>query len=79
MTLHLKSIEWIRDHEYEVTVDMKGNVVRCVCRVAERHGSWFVQPTPDLFATLPVPPRLLVAAVLAIEAINAPQPSPPDS
>jgi hypothetical protein len=38
--------------------------------VSEQDGVRFVEPVPDYLATLTVSPRLIAAAVLAVDAAN---------
>ncbi len=52
---------------YEVIVDVDGQRHSMLCRVIEHTGVRVVQPNPDLLSTLPFPPRVVVAAVLAFD------------
>jgi hypothetical protein len=70
MSGRLSSIVWVRDHEYEVTFDVEGATRRCICRVSEDKGVRFVEAVPDFLATLGVSPRLIAAAVIAVDAVN---------
>lgn len=55
------------DDVYEVFLELDGHRQSMRCRVVEHTGIRVVQPSPDLISTLPFPPRLLVAAVLAFD------------
>lgn len=70
MSTRLCSIVWVRAHEYEVTLDVDGAMRRCICSVSEQDGVRFVRAVPDFLATLAVSPRLIAAAVLAVDAAN---------
>lgn len=70
MSTRLTSIVWLRAREYEVTLDVEGTTRQCTCRVSEQDGVRFVEPVPDYLATLTVSPRLIAAAVLAVDAAN---------
>ena len=69
MTAQLHSISRT-DHDadvYEVVLDVDGQLQSMLCRVTEHTGIRVVQPNPDLLSTLPFPPELVVAAVLAFD------------
>lgn len=70
MSTRMTSIVLVTDHEYEVIFDVDGTSRRCICRVAEEDGIRVVEPFPDIFATLAIPPRLIAAAVLAFDVAN---------
>jgi hypothetical protein len=70
MSARVSSIAWVRAREYEVAIDVEGATRRCICRVSEQDGVRFVEAVPDFLATLAVSPRLIAAAVLAVDAAN---------
>lgn len=70
MSTRLSSIVWVRAREYEVTLDVGGATRRCTCSVSEQDGVRFVEAVPDFLAKLTVSPRLIAAAVLAVDAAN---------
>lgn len=70
MSARLRSVVWVRAHEYEVTLELDGRLSHCLCRVTEHAGVRLVQATPDLLADLAFSPRLLAAALIAIDVVN---------
>lgn len=66
----LSSIIWVRAREYEVTLGVEGVTRRCICRVSVRDGLRIVEAFPDFLSTLSVSPRLIAAAVLAVDSVN---------
>lgn len=70
MSTLLRSIIWVRAHEYEVTFHVDGAARTCICTVSEQDGLRFVQATPDFLSTIGVSPRSVAAAVLAFDLVR---------
>lgn len=70
MSARLVSVVWAKEREYEVRFRVEENILSCTCTVLEHDGVRFVQAVPDLLATLAVSPRLIAAAILAVDAVN---------
>lgn len=72
MSTLLRSIIWVKAHEYEVTLDVEGVTRRCICRVSVRDGVRVVEAFPDFLPSLGVSPRMIASAVLATDSVNQP-------
>jgi hypothetical protein len=69
MTTHVRSITRTDiPHEYDVVVEIGGNVVSACCRVVDYNGIRVVQQKSDLLSKLTFDPRKLVAAIVAFDA-----------
>lgn len=82
MSARLRSITWISPHGYSLVFDVDGATRTCACKVIEHAGIRLVQAEPDFLFELGISPRLIAAAVIAVDQVNdagpadAPAPAP---
>lgn len=70
MSTRINSIVWLKDRDYEVSLDVGGVTRTCTCAVVEWGGLRIVQDRPAVLLTLSIDPRKVVAAVVALDTVN---------
>jgi hypothetical protein len=70
MSTRINSIVWVKDRDYEVSLDVEGVTRTCTCTVVEWGGLRIVQDRPAVLLTLSVDPRKVVAAVIGLDTVN---------
>jgi len=71
MSVRLTSVVCLRERDYEVTLEVNGTFRRCIGTPFEHRGVRGVEAKPDFLATLAISPRLVAAAVFAVDAARS--------